>query len=107
MSPYAIGGLFNGLMLLLLFTAAIALNRRGGGTDRLWPLLATAALFNEAQRWGFVYFLFACGIALWIVYFWLESEAWRPGRRLLAFSAAPTGLFFAPQRKNVVWGKRG
>jgi hypothetical protein len=95
LSPYAVGGLFNGLMLVLLFTAALALHRRSGGQGTVWPLLATAVLFNEALRWGFVNFLFACGLALWIVYFWLESARWRPGPRLLVFSLAQLGLFFA------------
>lgn len=95
LSPYAIGGLFNGLMLVLLFTAALALHRRAGGQGSVWPLLATAVLFNEALRWGFVNFLFACGLALWIVYLWLESAQWRPGRRLLVFSLAQLALFFA------------
>jgi hypothetical protein len=94
-SPYAVGGLFNGLMLLLLFTATLVLHRRRGGKDTVWPLLVTAVLFNEALRWGFVNFLFACGMALWIVYFWLESEEWHPGRRVAAFSLAQVGLFFA------------
>lgn len=95
-SPYIIGGVFNGLMLLLLFTATLALFRRGGGaTGSAWPLLATVVLFNEALRWGFVNFLFGCGIALWILYFWLESEDWPKARRLAVFSLMQLGLFFA------------
>lgn len=95
LSPYAIGALFNGLMLALIFSAGVALCRRRGGALAVWPLLLVAVLFNEALRWGFVNFLFACGMALWIVYFWLESDHWRPSRRLLAFSLAQLGLFFA------------
>lgn len=95
LSPYAIGALFNGLTLALLFSAGVMLYRRNGGTMTVWPLLMVAVLFNGALRWGFANFLFACGMALWIVCFWLESEAWRPGRRLLAFSLAQIALFFA------------
>lgn len=95
LTPYAIGGLFNGLTLALIFFAGVALCRRAGGTLAVWPLLFVAVVFNEALQWGFVNFLFACGVALWLVYFWLESERWRPSLRLLAFALAQLGLFFA------------
>lgn len=95
LSPYAIGALFNGLVLVLLFSAAIALYRQGGGKDFIWPLLATAVLFNESLHWGFMNFLFACGMALWILYFWLASEEWPPARRLVLFSLAQIALFLA------------
>lgn len=95
LSPYLVGGLFNGLTLLLLFSAGVALQRRHSGEISLWSLLPVALLFNEALLWGFMNFLFAVGLALWLVYFWLESENWPRGRRLLIFAAAQLCLFFA------------
>lgn len=95
LSSYTIGALFNGLMLLLLFSAALALHRDAGGKDSAWPLLATAVLFNEALRWGFVNFLFACGLALWLVCFWLRSAQWPAIRRLVVFAPLQVALFFA------------
>src|SRR5512138_1779442 len=62
LSPYVVGSLFNAATFLLLFTAALALARRGSGEAcGIWPLLAATVLFNEAFRWGFMNFLFACG----------------------------------------------
>ncbi len=95
LSPYAVGGLFNGLTLLLLFSATVALQWRGGRELSLWALLPAALLFNEALRWGFMNFLFAVGLVLWLLYFWLASEAWPWRRRLLVFAVVQTGLFFA------------
>ncbi|NIA67217.1 hypothetical protein HBA54_01270 [Pelagibius litoralis] len=95
LSPYAVGGLFNGLTLALLFFATVALHLRRAGSVSLWTLLPLALLFNEALRWGFMNFLFGVGLALWAVYFWLATEAWPWHRRLLVFAAAQTVLFFA------------
>jgi len=95
LSPYLVGSFFNGLTLVLLFSGALALNWRGaGGTRSAWPLLAVVPLFNEPLHWGFVDFLFACGLTLWTVYFWLQSEAWPRRRRLVLFSLAQIVLFF-------------
>ena len=96
LSPYLAGSLFNGLMLVVLFTAVIALHRRAtGSVGTVWPMLAVALLFNEAFRWGFVNFLFGCGLALWIVRFWLDSDNLRPAWRMRLFSVAQFVLFFA------------
>lgn len=96
LSPYAVGALFNAVTVLLVFTAALALARRGNGDAcGIWPLLATTVLFNEAFRWGFMNFLFACGMALWIVHFWLGSDHWPRRRRIAVFSALQLLLFFA------------
>ena len=95
LSPYWLGALFNGLTLLLLYSAGIALHWRQRGELSLWPLLLVALLFNEALRWGFMNFLFGVGLALWILFFWLASEAWPWHRRLLVFAAAQLALFFA------------
>ena len=95
MSPYLVGGLFNGLTLLLIFTAGIALHRRQAAKLSLWALLPSVLLFNASLSWGFMNFLFGVGLALWMVYFWLESEARPKGRRLLLFAVAQLVLFFA------------
>ncbi|WP_422366652.1 hypothetical protein [Pelagibius sp.] len=95
LSPYVVGALFNSLTLLLLFSAAVALQRRRAAAINLWALLPLALLFNEALRWGFMNFLFAVGLALWAVYFWLMSETWSWRRRLAVFACAQSVLFFA------------
>lgn len=96
LSPYIVGSLFNSLTLVLLFTGAVVLNRRWvGAPGGAWPLLGAAVLFNESLHWGFMNFLFACGLCLWTFYFWLESEHWPRWRRLVLFSLAQLALFFA------------
>ena len=95
LSPYLIGGLFNGLTLLLLFSAGVALQRRHAGAISLWALLPLVFVFNEALRWGFMNFLFSVGLALWVVYFWLGGGPVSRWQRLVLFAAAQLALFFA------------
>ena len=84
---------FTAASLLLISTGAIALNRALHRARSLLPLTVFFLLYNRQFLWGFLNYLFAVGVMLWLLAAWVSI---RP-RLNTAWSLAflfPTTLLF-------------
>jgi hypothetical protein len=89
------GKLFLIASFALTLIGAAWLNRMAHGGWRLWPLLATAFLYNRPFLWGLINYLFGLGVALCSAALWLAAERTRWWLRLLASSLAAVLCFFS------------
>ena len=68
------GKLFIALTFLLLAGGTAAIHRTVFGRWSLWPLLAFLLLYTRLLLWGFMSYLFGCGLALAAFAAWIALE---------------------------------
>jgi hypothetical protein len=87
--------LFTAAALLLMASGAAALHRALYGSWSLAPYAAFFLLYSRHLLWGFLNYLFAVGMALWLMAFYirLRQRAWP--LRLALFSLLSTVLLIA------------
>ncbi|GAA5160738.1 hypothetical protein [Viridibacterium curvum] len=86
--------LFTASIFILIVTGVRALHRQLHGKSSWWPLVVFLLLYNRQFLWGFLNYLFAVGVMLWLLTFWLKArEQLRPATAVL-FAIPTTLLFF-------------
>jgi hypothetical protein len=83
---------FIALTMLALVGGTVILHRVLYGRLEIWPIWSVLFVYNAALFWGFLNFLFATGIFLLAFSGWVASRAWRPGPRIMTFSAVASLL---------------
>jgi hypothetical protein len=83
---------FVGLTMLALIGGTLTLHRVLHGRLEVWPVCSVLFVYNAALFWGFLNCLFATGIYLFAFSGWIATRHWRPGPRLLTFSAVASLL---------------
>lgn len=68
------GKLFLLVIIVITITGVAFINAWVNGRASIWALPAAAVCYSNVLHWGFLNFLFAIGLSLWGVGFWLR---WR------------------------------
>lgn len=92
---YLSGQLFILLTVLLLVSGPMVIHRALYGRVSAWPLVAFPFVYNGIFLFGFLYYLFGVGLAMWGIGAWIalrERPAWQRGLVSLVFVLA---TFFA------------
>ena len=84
--------LFAAVSLFLLASGAIVLHRELYGRWSLVPFLAFLLLYNRHFLWGFLNYLFAVGLALWLLSLHIHLRKSSRQFRILLFSLLSTVL---------------
>jgi hypothetical protein len=79
--------LFVALTFLLMAGGGMALNRALFKRLTPWSLVGFLLLYNGLLIWGFINYLFALGLFLWVLAGWLATESWPGWLRIPCFSA--------------------
>ncbi len=72
-SPDMAGRIFICTTFFLLTSGTIAVYRSLGGKG-YWPYVSFMFLYSDVLIYGFLSFLFSCGLALWTFAFWLRMQ---------------------------------
>lgn len=99
-----LGRAFIAATMLLMVGGTAFLSRSLHGRTGYWPALAGLLVYNHMLAWGFVNYLF--GIGLYLVAFasWIATHDLDRWKRLAAFSAVTSLLFFAHLFALAVYG---
>jgi hypothetical protein len=89
------GKLFIALTFLLLAGGTAAIHRVLFGRWSLWPLLAFLLLYTRLLLWGFMSYLFGCGLALTAFAAWIALERHHWLLRLALGTIFALALYFA------------
>jgi hypothetical protein len=89
------GKLFIGLTFLLLAGGTAAIHRALFGRWSLWSLLAFLLLYTRLLLWGFMSYLFGCGLALAALAAWIALERRHWLLRLVLGTVFAVAIYFA------------
>ncbi|MDB5361058.1 MAG: Conserved rane protein of unknown function [Rhodospirillales bacterium] len=78
--------LFVTLTFLLMTSGGMALNRALFRRTTAWSLAGFLLLYNGILIWGFINYLFALGLFLWVLAGWFQTERWPAWLRIPCFS---------------------
>ncbi len=92
MSPHAATVLLAALLLVATATAVIAIHRTLFGRWSAFPLLAFLLLYNKPFLWGFINYVMAIALALWLFFAWLKLRHLAWWVRVPLFAALTTLL---------------
>lgn len=87
--------LFTAAALLLMVTGAMALHRALYGDWSPAPFAAFLLLYNRHLLWGFLNYLFAVGLALWLMAFYVHMRGRGALLRIVVFTLLSTLLMVA------------
>ena len=85
-SPDIAGRIFICTSFFMLTSGTIWVHRALGGKG-YWPYLSFLFLYSDVLLYGFIAFLFSCGLALWIFALWLRVRQSKATIRLALFTA--------------------
>ena len=85
-SPDIAGRIFICATFLLLSSGTISVHRALGGKG-YWPYLSFLFLYSDILIYGFLAFLFSCGLALWTFALWLKMRKSKAKLQLVLFTA--------------------
>ena len=83
-SPDIAGRIFICATFFLLTTGTIRVHRALGGKG-YWPYLSFLFLYTDILLYGFIAFLFSCGLSLWIFALWLNMRQSSAKLRVIVF----------------------
>jgi len=86
------GRLFVALTFLVMASGALALNRVLFKRVTAWPFFSFLLLYNGILIWGFINYLFAIGLFLWVLAAWFATEHRQGWLRTILFSSLCYGL---------------
>jgi hypothetical protein len=84
---------FTALTLVLLSSGVVALNRALFGRVSLASLTLFLILYNRQFLWGFLNYLFALALCVWVFAAWVQFRGLSASVRILLFSLASFGIF--------------
>ena len=88
------GRVFIAMTMGLLVGGTATLHYSLFGKPSLWPAVAVFFVYNMALFWGFLNYLFAAGLYLFVFSGWVASRGWNPFVRVVLFSALGCCLLF-------------
>lgn len=83
-SPDIAGRIFICATFFLLTSGTIRIHRALGGTG-YWPYLSFLFLYTDILLYGFIAFLFSCGLSLWVLALWLNMRQSSAKLRVIVF----------------------
>lgn len=84
--PDSAGRIFICASFLVLSSGTISVHRALGGKG-YWPYLSFLFLYSDILVYGFIAFLFSCGLALWIFALWLKMRKSKAMLQLVLFTS--------------------
>ena len=103
------GRLFVAVTFLVMASGVVALSLALSKRLTLWPFLGFLLLYNGILVWGFINYLFAVGLFLWVLAAWLATDdsrddSRRGALRLIAFSLLCYGLLICHLYSCALYG---